>query len=150
MAKQTASLKPSALSPLCINESAPSGFTHVAVIEAADINNSAWTADGDTVEVPIFNATGKGVRAAMIVVDEAFVTDDALTASVGSASDNDGVVAAQNVKVAGVKSPVAGFAPATAGAGVGEQLYVTFATTASKGAPADIKSGRLRVFLQLV
>ena len=143
MAKQTASLKPSALSPLCINESAPSGFTHVAVIEAADINNSAWTTDGDTVEVPVFNATGKGVRAAMIVVDEAFVTDDALTASVG-------LVATQNVKVAGVKSPVAGFAPATAAAGVGEQLYVTFATTASKGAPADIKSGRLRVFLQLV
>lgn len=150
MSEQKATISLAAKGPLSVNESALRGFNYAAQVLAEDINNSQWTGDGDTVKVEIVDASGKGVRAAMIVVKEAFTTDGTLTAKLGGATDDDSVIAAQDVKSAGVKSPVAGFVPATAAGGVGEKLYLTFATQASTGAPADIKSGRLLIYLQLV
>ena len=150
MAIQTATLRKTALSPLSVNEAALRNFTHVAEICAADINNPAWTGQGDTVRVEIQNATGFGVKAAMIKVAEAFAATGTLTAQVGTSSDPDGVIAAQDVKTAGIKAPTAGFVPATAAGGAGGQMIVTFSTQASTGAPADITAGRLLVFLQLV
>ncbi len=150
MAKQTATLKPVALGPLTVNESALRGFTHAAEIRAEDINNPEWTADGDTVEVAIQDATGYGIKSAMIKVVEAFETDGTLTAQVGTSADPDGIVAAQDVKTAGIKAPTAGFVPASATGGVGGQVVVTFSTQASTGAPADIAAGRLFVFLEIV
>lgn len=150
MAKQIATLEPVALGPLTVNESALRGFTHAAEIRAEDINNPEWTADGDTVEVAIQDASGYGIKSAMVKVVEAFATSGTLTVQVGTSSDPDGVIAAQDATTVGIKAPTAGFVPATVAGGIGGQMIVTFSTQASTGAPADITAGRLFVFLEIV
>ena len=120
-------------------------------VSAEDIADSALTGQGDTVTVKIASVPeGFAVKSAALNVVKAFETTGTLKASVGSSADPDGIIAAQDLKTAGIKAPVAGFAPATAAAALAGDVVLQFATQTSTGAPADITAGKLLLLLQVV
>lgn len=138
---------------LILNESAHKDFTHEAEIRFSDINDPAFTTQGDTVSVAL-GTTGENyvVSKAMIDVIEDFVTTGTLTAQFGTVTDPDNFVSDIGILTAGPKISAAGAVPVTFAGSFGvseEQLQVRFTTQGGTGAPADITAGKLRVFLNL-
>ena len=151
MANHTKNIDRKNGTPNSINEMAAAGWTDRFDVDFSDIKDSKLTTDGDTLTLKLLTLpAGYAVKAACINVKTAFVTDGTLAASLGSTSDPDGLVVAQNIKTAGIKAPVAGFAPATAAGATGSDIVLEVATQASTGALSDISAGKLAVLLQIV
>lgn len=153
MADQTTSLV-NKLVKLTGEEAALSGFTHKITIDYTDVNNSAWTTDGDTVTATIA-VTGPDwvVTTAAANVVTAFVTDGTLTYMFGTDGDQDNFLTATDAKTAGPEIAAIGGAQVTlAGsfAAATDNLVVRFTTQAATGAPADISAGVLDVFFRLI
>ncbi len=151
MADHTKNLPRNAGGMLTLNESAANGWTNRFDIDFSHVKDAELTTDGDTLTLKLCQLPeGVAVKAAALRVVEAFATDGTLTASLGSSASPAAVIAAQDIKTAGIKAPVAGFVPATAAGALPADLVIRFATQASTGAISDISAGRLAVFLQLV
>lgn len=139
---------------LPLNTTASSGFTHYVKIGAADINNPAWTTDGDTVTVTIGSTPGWFlVDKAAIIVTEAFATDGTLTVQAGTDGDPDNFIDAQDAKTTGViLADTSATVKTEAGSSgkVSDVLVVRFTTQAATGAPADITAGTLYLLLGIV
>ena len=138
--------------PAAINESAVNGWTDVFTVKASDIADASLTTKGDSVSLQLCKIpTGCVVKGVALNVKKAFTVEDGtLTASVGSSLDAVALVAAQNIKAAGIKAPTAGFVPAKATGGAVSEVVLKVATEASKGSPSGIADGELKVFLQVV
>jgi hypothetical protein len=153
MADQTTTLTSSRVSRLSAEETREHGFTHKFVITASDINNSAWTTDGDTVTVTLGTTPAKHlVSKAVALVTTAFVTDGTLTLQVGTSTDQDNFIDAQSCKTAGPLIGAAGGVPVTEAASfanTAQTLVARFTTQGSTGAPSDISAGEVTILLAI-
>ena len=138
--------------PASINESAVNGWTDVFTVKASDIADASLTTKGDSVSLQLCKIpTGYAVKGVALNVKKAFTVEGGtLTASVGDSSDAVALVAAQDIKTAGIKAPTAGFVPAKATGGTVSEVVLKIATEASKGSPSGIADGELKVYLQVV
>jgi hypothetical protein len=134
-------------------ESARHGFTHMATINAADINATAG-ANGDTVTVTLGDTPPNFlIDRAAIHVETAFATTGTLTVEAGTDGDTDNWIQAVDAKTAG---PVANAAGATvktlAGsyAAASDVLVIRFNTQSATGKPGDITAGKLHLFLRIL
>jgi hypothetical protein len=144
------------LQPLSSEETVRTGFTHIATVEAADINGTAG-ADGDTVTLTIGTTPEEYVLDRVAAyVETAFVTDGTLTIQMGHSGDVDDFLATAgslNVKTAGPKREVADISPHASGDTVGSSaltLQLRFLTEAATGAPGDISAGKLHLLLRMI
>lgn len=141
------------LRPLSLDERAASGFTHVATIEASDINGTTG-ADGDTVTVTLGVTPAKWlVDKAAALVETAFATDGTLTLQVGTDGDPDNFLDAQDAKTASVifADTSATVKTKAGSAGVAsDTLVARFTTQAATGAPGDITAGKVHIFLSII
>jgi hypothetical protein len=154
MADQTATLDTSLLEVLPAETVRQTGFTHKFTIPYTQINNAAWTTDGDTVIVTLGTTPAKHlISAAAALVTTAFVTDGTLTLQVGTSTDQDNFIDAQSCKTAGPLIGAAGGAPVTEAASFGntaQTLVARFTTQGSTGAPSDISAGEVVIFLGII
>ena len=135
-------------------EAQSKGFTHRWTVNYDDINNAAWTTDGDTVTVTLGTLpTEFLVDKCAVYVETAFTTDGTLTISVGTDGDVDNFLDAQDAKTAGpiVADTGATVKTETGSIGsAGDVLVAQFATQAATGAPSDISAGKLHILLGIV
>jgi len=151
MADQTATIDPSLVEVLPAETVRQTGFTHKFTIPFTQINNAAWTADGDTVTLTLGSTPAKWlVDKVAVEIKTAFTTDGTLTIQVGTDGDQDNFLDAQNAKIAAllladtsatVKTEAGSFGIAS------DVLVVRFATEVDEGAPADIVGGEAIVWL---
>ena len=127
------------------------GFTHRFFIPHTQINNPAWTTDGDTVTVTLGSTPAKFlVDKVMVDIKTAFVTDGTLSIQVGTDGDPDNFLDAQSAKTrALLAAGVSGTIVTEAGSfGIASDVLVArFTTQAATGAPADISAGEAVVWL---
>jgi len=151
MPDQTATIDSSLVEVLPAETVRQTGFTHKFTIPFTQINNSAWTADGDTVTLTLGTTPAKHlVSKAAALVTTAFVTDGTLTVQVGTSTDQDNFIDAQSCKTAGPLIGAAGGVPVTEAASfanTAQTLVARFTTQGSTGAPSDISAGQVVVFL---
>lgn len=151
MPDQTATLNPALAEVLPAETVRQSGFTHKWTVPFSQINNSAWTTDGDTVTITLGTTPARHVvTKAAALVTTAFVTDGTLTVQVGTSTDQDNFIDAQSCKTAGPLIGAAGAVPVTEAASFGntaQTLVARFTTQASTGAPSDISAGEVVIFL---
>jgi len=151
MADQTKTIDASLVEVLPAETVRQTGFTHKFTIPFTEVNNAAWTTDGDTVTVTLGATPVKWlVDKVAVDVTTAFVTDGTLTIEVGTDGDEDNFLDAQSAKTkallladtsATVKTEAGSFGIAS------DVLVARFTTQAATGAPADISAGSLTVFL---
>lgn len=152
LATATSASHGSRIDVLSAEERRATGFTHRFVIPYDVINTSTWTTQGDTVTVTLGTTPATFlVDKAVVNVTTAFTTAaGTLTMEVGTDGDTDNFMAAQNVKTAGTKVPVASAAIVTVAGSHGtasDVLVARFNTQAATGAPADITAGKVEIWL---
>lgn len=151
MADQTATIDPSLVEVLPAETVRQTGFTHKFTIPFTQINNSAWTTDGDTVTLTLGSTPAKWlVDKVAVDITTAFVTDGTLTIQVGTDGDQDNFLDAQDAKTqallladtsATIKTEAGSFGI------VSDVLVARFTTQGSTGAPSDISAGEAVVYL---
>ena len=156
MADQSVLVSDLSVSPqvLPLETQAATGFTHKAVIKASDINNSAWTGQGDTVTVGLgATPTVWLVDKVAVIISTAFATTGTLTIQVGTDGDPDNFLDAQDAKTAAmlladtsatIKTEAGSFGVAS------DNLVARFTTQASTGAPSDITAGEMTILLSII
>jgi len=133
-----------------------SAFTHGVKVKYSDINDSAWTTDGDTVSVEFTGSdlpTKYVVTRAVADVTTAFATDGTLTYELGTDGDPNNFLTSTDAKTAGVEIAAVGAAPVTlAGSfgSAGDDIMLRFTTQGATGAPADITAGEIVVLLEIL
>lgn len=133
-------------------EASRHGFTHMATVDASDINRVAG-ANGDTVTVDLGPTPANFVidRAALFV-ETPFATTGTLTAEFGTDGDPNNFIEALDVKTAGPALNAAGAVAKTlAGsfAAVSDILVLRFNTQSATGKPGDITAGRVHVLFRM-
>jgi hypothetical protein len=151
MADQTKTLSSEFIEILPAETTRQTGFTHRYRIPFTEINNSAWTTDGDTVTVTLGSTPAKFlVDKVMVDIKTAFVTDGTLGIQVGTDGDPDNFLDVQSAKTqALLAAGVSGNIVTEAGSfGIASDVLVArFTTQAANGAPADISAGEAVVWL---
>jgi hypothetical protein len=141
------------LVPLSEEEISRHGFTHVAVIEASDINKVAG-ANGDTVTVDLGSTPPNFlVDRGLIFVETAFATTGTLTVEAGTDGDPNNFIEAVDAKTAGPVANAAGAITKTLAGSFGaaaDVLWIRFNTQAATGKPGDITAGKLHLFLRIL
>lgn len=136
------------------NEAGQKTFNRRLVVPFSDINNALFTAQGDTVTVPVGDSGDNFIVAAVALnVTTPFATTGTLTADVGTDGDPDNFLVAADVKTAGPAIGAAGALPVTLAGSSGassDVLQVRFNSQAATGAPADITAGSVEVLLQVI
>lgn len=154
MADQSVTSLATGAQVLSLETMASAGFTHKFTVDHTDINNAAWTTDGDTVTVTLGNLpTEYLVAKCAIYVETAFVTDGTLSLAVGTDGDPDNFFDAQSVKTAGPVVADTGATVKTEAGSIGsagDVIVCQFATQAATGAPSDISAGKVHILLQVV
>lgn len=154
MADQSVTSLATKATPLPLEVRADTGFTHKWTIDYTDINNSAWTGQGDTVTVTLGNTpTEFLIGKAAAYIETAFATTGTLTLQVGTDGDPDNFIDAQSCKTQTTLIGSQGGEPVTEAGSVGtaaDVLTATFTTQASTGAPADITAGKVHILLQII
>ena len=153
MADQTATISSELVEVLPAETVRQTGFTHKFTIPYTQINNSAWTTDGDTVTLTLGSTPTKWlVDKVAVDIKTAFVTDGTLTIQVGTDGDQDNFLDAQDAKTqallladtsATVKTEAGSFGIAS------DVLVARFTTQGATGAPADIDAGEAVVYLAI-
>lgn len=129
------------------------GFTHKFTIDYTDINNAAWTTDGDTATVALFTTPADwAVLRAAINVTTAFANTGTLTVAVGTDGDVDNFINEVDAKTAGPTISAAGGAPVTLAGSFGaaaDTLVAQFATQGATGSLSEITAGSVDVYLEI-
>jgi hypothetical protein len=151
MADQTATLDTSLLEVLPAETVRQTGFTHKFTIPYTQINNAAWTTDGDTVTLTLGRTPTKWlVDKVAVDIKTAFTTDGTLTIQIGTDGDPDNFLDAQDALTAALllADTSATIKTETASFGIASDVLVArFTTQAATGAPADIDAGEAVVWL---
>jgi hypothetical protein len=151
MPDQTATIDPSLVEVLPAETVRQTGFTHKFTIPYTQINNAAWTTDGDTVTLTLGRTPTKWlVDKVAVDIKTAFTTDGTLTIQIGTDGDPDNFLDAQDALTAALllADTSATIKTETASFGIASDVLVArFTTQAATGAPADIDAGEAVVWL---
>jgi len=140
------------LAPLSAEVAGEYGFTHVFRVPFDIINNSAWTAQGDTVTVTLGTTPAAYlVDRVAVYIPTAFATTGTLTLSVGTSANTALALAAASCTTAGMLTAAAGGVPANKVEGISAATLVCrFTTQAATGAPSNITNGIAEIYLRIL
>lgn len=148
MADTATTLARSRISPLSIDETAATGFTHKFRVLYSDMNYG--TGSEDTVTMTLGTTpVGWYVNSALARVSTAFAGTTALTIAVGTTTSTTAFISAQSVLTAGILEPADALeilTNATATTSLG--LRAVF-TNATDGSPSAVTAGQLDIYLKM-
>jgi len=131
-------------------------WTHIAHIQATDVNTSTWTNAGDTIDVEF---TGQDLANEFVVlravpyVLTAFAGSGTLLLEVGTDGDPNNFVTSTSITTAGPIVTQAGAVPATlvgSFGSAGDDLMARITTEAASGAPSHITAGDMKILFEIL
>lgn len=149
MANTAVTIARSKVSPLSIDETAATGFTHKFRVLYSDV--AYGTGSEDTVTMTLGTTpTGWYCDRALVNVSTAFAGTTSLTLAVGTTTTTTAFISAQSVLTAGILEPADALeilTSATATTSLG--LRAVF-TSATDGSPSALTAGQLDIYLHMV